>query len=126
MTSEERLLAIGLAAGRIAIGAGLWLAPQLAADKLGFGDIDDSGMALARLAGTRDLIMGALQLTALDDPDRLRRATAACALADAGDTVTFGLAVRSKAPGARRAGLRGFPVAAAAAVAGAWLASRPA
>ncbi len=124
MAAEERLLALGLAAGRIVIGAGLWLAPQLASDKLGFGRLDDRALALARLAGTRDVVLGATQLAAIDDPDRLRRATAAAALADAGDTIAFALALASADRPTRTAGLRGLPVAAAATAAGGWLISK--
>jgi hypothetical protein len=118
----ERLAAAGLATGRIAIGAGLWLAPKRSAQALGFDDLDGPGLALARIAATRDLVLGIAQLAALDDPPRLARASVAAAAADAGDTLTFALALGDR--DTRRAGLRGLPVAAAAAAMGAWLAKR--
>jgi hypothetical protein len=123
MAPSERLLAIGLAAGRIAIGAGLWLAPQASARALGFGVADERLLAIGRIAATRDLALGAWQLAALGDRDRLGRATATVAAVDAADTLTFALALRAGGE-VREAGLRGLPGAAAAAVAGAWLANR--
>jgi hypothetical protein len=118
-----RTLAIGLAFGRLAIGAGLWLAPALSARLLGFGEIDSRALTLARIAATRDLVIGGWQLSALDDPDRLRAATTAAAIADAGDALAFALALRSPDPGTRRAGLRGVAAAAPAAIAGARVAA---
>jgi hypothetical protein len=121
--APTRALAIGLAAGRLAIGAGLWLAPGLSAKLLGFGEVDSRAVTLARLAATRDLILGGWQLSALEDPARLRSASAAAAIADAGDALTFALALRSGDPATRRAGLRGIAAAAPAAIAGAALAA---
>ena len=118
----ERLAALGLAAGRIAIGAGLWLAPRPSTRALGFAELDSPALALARIAATRDLVLGAWQLSALDRRDRLRRATIGVAVADGGDALTFALALGDRRT--RAAGLRGLPVAGAAAVAGAWLAGR--
>jgi hypothetical protein len=117
-----RRLAIGLAAGRLAIGAGLWLAPALSARLLGFGEIDSRAITLARVAATRDLVIGCWQLSSLDDPERLRAASIAAAVADAGDALAFALAVHADDSAARRAGLRGIAAAAPAATAGAWVA----
>lgn len=122
--NPERTLAIGLAAGRLAIGAGLWLAPRLSARLLGFGAIDDKALALSRIAASRDLVLGAWQLSSLEDHAALRRATAAVAAADGGDALTFALATRSPDPAVRRAGLRGVVAAVPATLAGAWLHSR--
>jgi hypothetical protein len=118
----ERLLAVNLAAGRIAIGTGLWLAPRLSSKALGFGEPDGATLAVGRIAATRDLILGVLQLTALDDRERLARISAAVAVCDAGDTLAFALALRD--PATRTAGIRGIGAAAAATAAGAWLANR--
>lgn len=117
----ERALAIGLAAGRLAIGAGLWLAPGTTARALGFERLDVAGLALARIAASRDLVLGAWQLSSLGGRERLRRATIGVAVADAGDALTFALALRGDGRGA---GARGLPAAAAATAAGAWLAAR--
>jgi hypothetical protein len=122
VTDPDRLVAIGLAAGRIGIGAGLWLAPKLSAKALGFGEPNGPTLAVGRIAATRDLVLGALQLTALDDRERLARISAAVAVCDAGDALTFALALRD--PETRTAGLRGIGAAAAATAAGVWLAGR--
>ena len=122
MAADPRRVAIGMAAGRIAIGAGLWLAPEWTARTLGLDELDSRAMMLARLAATRDLVLGAWQLSAIDDPPTLRRVSAAAVLVDVGDTLTFALAAREDDE--RGAGLRGFAVALPAAAIGAWLAAR--
>jgi Domain of unknown function (DUF4267) len=107
--------------GRIAIGAGLLVAPELALRTLGFSEVSPATVAVARIAGIRDLVMGAVTFSVLDDPQRLRTATIANATADAGDTAAFAIATRS---GERQAGLMGLAAALPAALAGAWVARR--
>jgi hypothetical protein len=119
-----RALAIGLAAGRLAIGAGLWLAPGVSTRLLGFEDLDSRALVLARLAATRDLIIGGWQLASIDDPARLRSASAAAANADAGDALAFALALRADDLQSRRAGVRGLAAAVPAAIANAVVAAR--
>ena len=121
MTSRQRGVAIALAAGRLAIGAGFWLAPRVSARALGFEGADERLVAVGRLAGSRDLALGAWQLATLGDRDALRRATATIAAVDAADALVFGLALRSEST--RSAGLRGLPAAAGASLAGVWLVS---
>ncbi len=104
------------------IGAGLWLVPRPSHRALGFRDPDERMVAISRIAATRDLALGAWQLASLSDRDSLRRALATVAAVDAGDALTFALALRGDTT--REAGLRGLPAAAGAALAGAWLASR--
>jgi hypothetical protein len=118
-----RSLALALAGGRLAIGAGIWAAPDLAGRALGFGRLDPKARALARLAGTRDIALGALALVALEDVDRTRAIVATNAVVDAGDAVTFGLALtRGEGIGAA-AGL-GVLTAGVATVSGLILASK--
>lgn len=117
-----RTTAIALATGRLAIGAGIWLAPGLAAKALGFDSIDAKALALGRIAASRDLVLGAWQLSSLDDSESLRRASLAVALVDAGDALAFALAAAGGE--ARRAGFRGLAGAVPATIAGAWLVSR--
>ena len=53
---------------------------------LGFGDPEATGTALAKLAGGRDVALGALTLAARDDAEQLRTlllVSSACDLADA-------------------------------------------
>jgi hypothetical protein len=121
--AAERLVAIGLAGGRAAIGAGFWLAPDLAARALGLSEATDDSKAISRIAGTRDLILAAWHLAALEDRDRLRRASLAVAAADAGDTIAFALLLRST-EGSRRAAGRGLAAAFPATLAGLWLIDR--
>jgi hypothetical protein len=118
---SERALAAGLAAGRLAIGAGIWLAPRLSLRALGFSEPSTQALTLARIAGARDLALGAWQLRSLDDRDELARATFAVAACDAGDSIAFALALGS---GETRAGLRGVAGAVPATAAGLALASR--
>lgn len=113
------MIAYGLAAGRMAIGLGLWAAPRLSMKVLGFGEPGPETVAIARVAGTRDLILGAWQLRSIGNPPELARASTAVAACDAGDTVAFALLA---AAGNRRAGLRGVAAAAPATVAGLMLA----
>jgi hypothetical protein len=117
----ERTAALGLAAGRMAIGAGLWLAPGLTLRALGFSRPDDRAVAVARIAGTRDMVLGAWQATTLGSRDRLARATTAVAACDAGDSLTFALLLGTDE---RRAGLRGVAAAVPATIVGFALASR--
>ncbi len=112
-----RTVATGLALGRLVIGAGIWLAPGLAAKALGFGSLDATALALGRIAASRDLVLGAWQLSALNDRQDLRRASLAVAVADGGDALTFALT-------ARGAGMRGLAGAVPATIAGAWLVRR--
>ena len=118
----ERALAVNLGLGRAAIGLGLWVAPRLAAKALGFDEPDARTLTIARVAGSRDLVLAVWQLASLDDDEALAKTSRAAAVCDAGDTVAFALALGD--PSTRKAGLRGVPLAAAAAVAGFWLAGR--
>jgi hypothetical protein len=122
-----KALAAGLALGRAAIGAGIWLAPERAFEALGFGGRRSSpsgaALAMARLAATRDLILALAALGALDDPAQLRKISLAGAAADAGDAVAFGLAVAHR-DGIDRAAIPGILAASAATAAGLWVARR--
>ncbi len=116
------MLACALAAGRIAIGAGLWLAPARSGRALGFEQLDGAALALGRVAATRDLALGGWQLASAGDRDGLRRATATVAGVDAADALAFALALRGSST--RTAAVRGLPAAASAALAGIWLSAR--
>jgi hypothetical protein len=113
---------VALALGRLAIGGGVWAVPQGALRALGFRHPGSEHEILARIAGTRDLALGGLQLAVLSSRDRSRLIAAAAAAVDAGDAAAFALA---RARGAERATAAiGIATAASAAVAGAWLAAR--
>lgn len=114
-----RRVAIAIAAGRVAIGVGALFATRPALRSLGFPDTDAPGYALARLAGGRDLALGALTLIARDDPPLLRALTLAGASLDAADAPTLGLAGQRHAE-LRPAGIGGVASGGGAALAGAW------
>ena len=108
-------VASGLA--RLALGVAMLAAPEPALRALGFRQITPATVTVTRVAGIRDLVLGAVTLGALDDRHRLRAATLANAAADAVDTLAFTGALGS---GERDAGLRGLAAALPAALAGAW------
>ena len=80
-------------------------------------------MAVARLAGVRDLILGAIAALAGSDRSRLREASLAGVAADAGDSLVFASALVTDGETVR-AGRRGVAAAVPATVAGLWLAWR--
>jgi hypothetical protein len=107
--------------GRIAIGIGMLAAPEPALRALGFKEVSPATAAVSRIAGIRDLVLGVVTLASLEDRDRLRAATVANAVADAGDTLAFGVVLDSEE---HAAGTRGLVAALPAAIAGAWTAWR--
>jgi len=119
--TDVRAFSLISAVARLGIGIGMLAAPEPALRALGFSDVNAATVAVARIAGIRDLVLGGVTLAALDDADRLRIATIANATADAGDTLAFGMATRA---GERTAGLRGVATALPATLAGLWVAWR--
>ena len=109
---DRPLLAIGLAAGRIAIGAGLWARTATAARGRSASPRSiGPALALARIAGTRDLVLGVWQLARARGP----RAAAAGDRGARGRRRRRRADLRARARRAREtriAGLRGLPVAA--------------
>jgi len=122
MTSHSvRALSAVSALGRVGIGVGLIVVPRAALSALGFSEHTASTVAASRLAGVRDIVLGVTTLSVLDDPARLRAANLANAGADAGDALTFAMALRD---GETAAGSRGLAAAIPAAVFGLWAAAR--
>ena len=118
----ERVLGAALAGGRIAIGVGIWAAPSLTAKALGMVTWHGESLAVARLAATRDLILGAWLAAELRDGGKPLAPAIALTACDAGDALTFSLlATQDSEPGP---GLRGVAAAGPATVAGAWLVAR--
>ena len=91
------------------------MAPEPALRALGFSKVTAATVAISRVAGVRDLVLGVATLARLRDRGDLRAATLANAAADAGDTLAFGLALGTPE---RTAGSRGV------AAAGLWTAWR--
>ena len=115
---RARQLALALGGARVALGVGVLFATRPTLKALLFGETDGVGRAMAKLAGGRDLALGALTLAARDDREALRTLTLAAAVLDAADAVSFGLAARDGET--RLAGLGGVLSGGVAAVAGAW------
>ncbi len=113
-----RQIVLAIAAGRVGVGLGTLFATRPSLRVLGFAETDSSGLALAKLAGGRDLALGAMTLALRDDPAALRTAALAGAVLDSADALTFVLATGD--PGTRRAGLSGMLSGGAAALAGIW------
>ncbi len=123
LSDEERLVGAFLAAGRVAIGAGIWAAPGLTAKALGMKAFDGEALALARLAATRDLILGAwLGAELRDGGSPLAPATALTAC-DAGDALAFGL-LAARGGDSLSAGMKGLAAAGPATALGAWFVTR--
>jgi hypothetical protein len=116
-SADVRAWSLASGLGRAAIGVGMLAAPELSLRALGLTEVRPATVMVSRIAGIRDLVLGVATLAALEDRDRLRAATLASAVADAGDTFAFGLALGTTE---RTAGARGIAAALPAAVAGAW------
>jgi peptide-methionine (R)-S-oxide reductase len=118
-----RQIALAIGAARIAIGAGALSAPRAALGALGYERPGASALTLARLAGARDVALGALAIAGRDDPGALRAACLAGAGADAADVAVFGKALAGGQEDPL-AGVTGVATALPAALIGLWAASR--
>ena len=117
MSADVRAWSLASGLGRVVIGLGLLAAPERSGRMLGFEEVNAATVAVSRVAGVRDFVLGIATLAALDDRDRLRAATLANAAADAGDTLAFGVALGTSE---RRAAVLGLTAALPAALAGFW------
>ena len=89
---EPRDIAVAIARGRMALGAGALAAPALAA-RVMFGRRSGRGAAaFARMLGGRDIALGLDVVIALDRGAPVRGWVEACALADSVDLLTCLLA----------------------------------
>jgi hypothetical protein len=87
-----------LAAGRVALGAAVLLAPEQVTSRwLGEHASHPAVRYLARSLGARDVALGILVLQTLDDPELGPRAQAACAVVDSVDALAT-VAARSDLP----------------------------
>lgn len=115
----SRATAVGLIAGRVAIGAAALLATGPTLRLLGLDGASRSARVLGRMAGGRDLVLAALTARSLEDASRLREAALLAAPADAVDAAAFLLA--GARPELRRAALLSVPAAVSAVALQAWL-----
>jgi hypothetical protein len=121
-TDPAARMAVAIAAGRLALGVAISASTRRALAGLGFDDPDAGTVALARLAGGRDIALGLHGLAARNDRARLAESSAIGTAVDVGDGVAFALALRSGGLG-RRA-LVNVPLIGAAVATGAWATSR--
>lgn len=118
-----RQAATAIAVARVGIGIGALALTRPALRFLGFADPAGASVALARLAGGRDIALGVHGLLVRNDAARLREATLLGAAVDAGDAGAFAAALLSR-DGIDRTAWMNLPIAGSAVVAGAWVASR--
>ncbi len=118
-----RLGATAIAAGRIGIGIGAMFLTRPALKALGFTDPDGATVALARLAGGRDIALGLHGLSVRNDPGELRKSVLLGAAVDAGDAAAFTAALVGR-DGIDRTAAMNVPIAGAAVIAGAFVAIR--
>lgn len=118
MDPKARRVALQIGAGRLAMGVVICLATQPALRRLGFGSTEETGEALARLGGGRDIAIGALTLAARDDRTALRTTLLISSACDLADAAALGLSARHRKT--RQAGVGGVLSGTAAAVAGLW------
>lgn len=117
--AAARAALLGIAAGRIAIGAGAFGLTRTALVALGFDRPEGGTVALARLAGSRDVALGIHTLAAARDRKRLREAGALGAAVDAADAIAFAAALFGR-DGIDRTALLNAPLGAVAAAVGGW------
>ena len=84
---------------------------------------DGEALALARLAATRDLLLGAWLATELKDGGKPLAPAVALTACDAGDALTFAL-LAGRGGDDVKPGLQGLAAAGPATALGAWLVSR--
>lgn len=107
---------------RVGIGIGAFALTGPALRALGFDDASPAAIAMARLAGGRDIALGLHALSVRDEPEALRRATAITTAVDAGDAIAFVALGRQR--GLDRATVLNAGLAGGAVVAGSWVSSR--
>lgn len=118
-----RAAATAIALARIGLGIGAFAFTRPALGALGFDRPDGRSVALARLAGVRDVGLGLHALAVRDDRARLREAAAIATAVDAGDMIAFGAALVSR-DGIDATALKNVPITVAAVVAGTWVTAR--
>ena len=115
---RARQVALQIGGSRLLLGVMTLLVTRPALRFLGFRDPEPSAVALAKLAGGRDLALGALTVAARDERRELRTLLLVSSACDVADAVALGLSARH--PETRRAGLGGIVSGTAAALAGFW------
>jgi hypothetical protein len=120
---EARVVATALAVGRLALGVAMTTSPRLFLRFQGFKAVTPATETLARLAGGRDLVMGAATLAVRDDREALRTLSLLGAGLDAADAAAFATALAARV-GEDRAAITGLAAAVPATLACLWIAGR--
>jgi len=115
---KARRVAMQIGGSRVALGTAIFLATRPMLRAMRFPEPGPTGVALAKLGGGRDIAIGALTLSAMSDPDRLRTVLLVSNLCDLADASAFAFAARD--PQMRLPGVTGVLSGAAAAAAGFW------
>jgi hypothetical protein len=115
---RAELFVRALSAARIGLGSAIVAATDPALGALGFEQRGPLTRALGRLAGSRDVALGALALAATD-PAALRRAALAGVACDASDAIVLGIAAAERGR-LERATAGGMALALIAVAAGSW------
>lgn len=119
---RARRVALQIGGSRVALGAAIFFATRPALRAMRFPEPGPTGVTLAKLGGGRDIAIGALTLSSLSDPERLRTVMLVSNLCDVADAAAFAFAARD--PQMRLPGISGVASGAAAATAGFWAWSR--
>lgn len=119
-----RSAALAIAAGRLGLGVAICAFTRRALAGLGFERPDAAAIALARLAGGRDIALGLHGLAARDDPARLAESSAIATAVDAGDGAAFLAAWLAGDGIGDRAAAVNLPLIAGAVAAGAVVSAR--
>lgn len=115
--------ALAIAAGRLGLGVAICAFTRPALAGLGFERPDDATIALARLAGGRDIALGLHGIAARDDRARLAQSSLIATAVDAGDGLAFAAALAS-GDGVGKRVLLNVPLIAVAVVAGSFVTAR--
>lgn len=115
---KARQIALQIGGTRVALGTAIFFATRPALRAGRFPEPGPTGVALAKLGGGRDIMIGALTLAAREDAERLRTVLLASNLCDLADAAAFAFAARD--PQMRLPGLAGVLSGGAAATAGFW------
>lgn len=115
---KARQVATQIGGSRVALGLGILLATRPVLRAMRFPDPNPSGVALAKLGGGRDVVLGAATLATRDDPQRLRTVMLVSNFSDLADAVAFAFATGN--PETRRPGIGGVLSGSAAAAVGFW------
>ena len=115
---KARKVALQIGGSRMALGTAIFLATRPALRAMRFPEPGPTGVTLAKLGGGRDIMIGALTLSARSNPERLRTVILVSNLCDLADAAAFAYAARD--PQMRLPGVTGVLSGAAAAIAGFW------